>query len=265
MPGLPVATIREKGGLTRLMVLRALHRQDAPTLRAIAEEVGVTVQAVSEHVKRLQEDGHVRPAEAGPRLTEAGLEHLRESLAGLKEYVDQAVRELARIESTAARAGAAIKTGDPVGLFMEDGDLVAYPHRTSPSRGRAEQDAEPGEDVVVASLEGIVQLEPGRIMVGVVPDAEAGGSRRADLARVEALGRDAQVVVALGPVARHVLERVGTEPVRFGAPAVAADAAMRGVDSLVVCEAQALPGLLDRLDAALLERGLVVEPKVMHL
>lgn len=259
------APLREKGGLTRLMVLRALHRRGTATLREIAEEVGVTVQAVSEHVKRLHEDGHVATGDDGPRVTQEGLEHLKESLAALKEYVDSATRELARIEATAARAAAPVQAGETVGLFMEDGELVAYPGKDSPSRGRAVQDAAAGEDLVVEALEGIVHLEPGRVVLGVVPDAASGGSRKVDLAKAETLGREAGVVIALGPVARRVAERIGTPAVRYGGAAVAADAAVRGVDALVLTEARELPDVEERLRRALAERGLKVEPTVVRL
>lgn len=229
--------LRDKGALTRLMILRIVARGATGPLRQIADEVGVTVQAVSEHLKRLTSDGLVVGTDDGPRITPEGLEALRQHLLSLKEYVDSAVRDLNQVEMTAARAGNALHKGDPVGLFMEGGELVAYSDRESPSTGVADQDAVKGHDVAISALAGIINLESGRVTFGVVPDAAAGGSRVVDMEKVRSACAQAGLVVASGPVAVHLAEAVGVVAVRFGAPHAAVDAALRGVDVLVLVEA----------------------------
>lgn len=249
-------SLLEKGSLTRLMVLRALARGHAHTLRRIADELGVSVQAVSEHLKRLTQDGLVETGDEGPQLTREGHEALASSLGLLKDYVDNAVRDLARIETTAARAGEALREGTHVGLFMQDGELVARSDSTSPSRGRALQDAEPGQDVLVGELEGIVELEPGRVTFATVPDIEQGGSRGVDLDEAGRLLSPPGLVVAMGPVARRVAEQAGREPVRYGGPSVAAEAALVGVDVVVLVESRHLEDAKRRYQKACAEWGM---------
>src|SRR5439155_299767 len=83
------------------------------------------------------------------------------------------------IETTAAMAGNTIRNGNQVGLFMEGGMLVAFAGRSSPSSGVAVHDATKGELVAVRSLEGIVALRPGRIIIG--RGSSRGAGRRRDL------------------------------------------------------------------------------------
>ncbi len=252
----------DKGSLTRLMVLRSLARGPVRTLRRIADEVGVSVQAVSEHLKRLTEAGLVENHETGPRLTREGHEMLAGSLTTLKRFIDTAVRDLARIETTAARAATPVEQGQAVGLFMEDGELVARAQAESPSRGVAMQDAHTGQDVLVGELEGIVNLEPGRVAFLIVPESEAGGSRAVDIPAIRDRLDQAGVVAAQGPVARHVASEAGVEPVRFAAWAVAAEAALVGVDVVVIVERNRLTEFQERYTRACAELGFDAKPRV---
>lgn len=252
----------EKGSLTRLMVLRALARGEAGTLRRIADEVGVSVQAISEHLKRLGEAGLVEQSEAGPRLSREGHEQLAGSLESLKSYVDTAVRDLARIETTAARADDVLSEGDNVGLFMQHGELVARRGSASPSRGRAMQDAEKGQDVLVGDLEGIVELETGQVTFAAVPDVADGGSRDVEAEQTRALVQQAGLVAAMGPVARRVAEEAGAAPERFAAANVAAEAALVGVDVVVFVERGRLEELKRRYTRACAEWGLNQVPRI---
>src|SRR5438046_9665455 len=88
--------------------------------------------------------------------------------------VDRAGPEMAFVETTAAMAGGSSHRGDRLGLFMENGVLVAHAGRTSPSTGVAVHDASRGDIVGVRDLEGIVALRPGRIVVGRIRSASLG-------------------------------------------------------------------------------------------
>src|SRR5947208_17101383 len=91
---------------------------------------------------------------------------------------------MAFVETTAAMAGGSVHRGGRVGLFMENGVLVAHEGRASPSTGVAVHDASRGDIVGVRDLEGIVALRPGRIVVGRI--------RSAPLARKGPTGAAAQ-------------------------------------------------------------------------
>src|SRR5207247_5509027 len=95
----------------------------------------------------------------------------------LPPFVDRASRAMAFIVTTSALAGSPIRRGERVGLSMEEGMLVAYGHRESPSTGIANEDAAKGEDLAVRNLEGIIALRPGRILLARVPPNDEGGAK----------------------------------------------------------------------------------------
>lgn len=257
--------LRDKGLLTRLMVLRAYARGGPVTLRTIADGLGITVQAVSEHVKRLVADGYLASDNGSNHVTPAGLEFLRSRLEAVKHYVDDAVRDVAHIDATAARAAEPVSAGQAIGLFMEAGELVAYPERDASSRGTAAFDARAGEDVWVTGLSGIVDLEPGQVTIIVLPDAEAGGSRRVDLKAVRGLLPAHWVVVTTGAVAARVAELVDREAVRFGGASAVVDAAVRGVNVAVLVESGGTADFRDAFDRAAASGHLAVEPTMIRL
>lgn len=258
--------LRDKGLLTRLMILRELGREEGLTMRQVADRLGVTAQAVSEHIKRLVADGHVIVEGDGPRLTPLGVAHLERNLFAIKDYVDRAVRDLRRVDACGAVAGATVQKGDRVGLFMERGELYAYPERESPSTGVAEQDAETGQDLAVGGLEGIVHLDPGRVVIGLLPDATEGGSRKLDRERLTEALRGIDVVVPRGPVARSVTATLeGVTASLFGGAAAAAEAALKGADVLVLLEAWEAADFEARFFIARDEWGLSVEAERMDL
>lgn len=150
---------------TRVLFLHEVTANRHTRLRTIAERLGMTVQGAADYAHDLEADGLLAIASGEYRATKRGINLLQSRLRELRAFVDQASRSTAFVETTAAFASAAIRRGDQVGLFMEDGYLVAYPGRTSTSVGVAAEDAAKGERVAVRSLEGIVSLRPGRVTI----------------------------------------------------------------------------------------------------
>src|SRR5207244_4832772 len=109
--------------------------------------------------------------------TKRGVARLLGRCLELRSFVDRASRAMAFIVTTSALAGSPVRRGEPVGLFMEAGMLVAYGHRDSPSMGIANEDAAKGEDLAVRNLEGIIALRPGRILLARVPPKDEGGAK----------------------------------------------------------------------------------------
>src|SRR2546428_9407517 len=120
---------------------------------------------------------------------------------------------MAFIETTAAIAGNTIRRGNKVGLFMEDGVLVAFTGRSSPSSGVAVHDATKGELLAVRSLEGIVALRPGRIIIGRV-SPPAAGRRAVPGAAAKRVLRDADefIVAALDVGVLAAANELGLKP-----------------------------------------------------
>src|SRR5712691_10252545 len=212
--------LRNLGESTRLLFLLETSMRHHAVQRTIAEAVGMTVQGVSDYLRSMETDGLIQVVDGEYRPTIEGIRVLQEGFRELRDFVDRTSKGLSIIDVTAAIAGGAIERGETVGLFMEQGDLVAYPGRESPSRGRAITEAERGQDVGVAQLEGIVALKPGRISLLRIPSAADGGSRRVDPARARKVLRriDATVVATLDAPAKALAAKLRVRPdIRFGA------------------------------------------------
>ena len=131
---------------------------------------------------------------------------------------------------------------------------VAGPGDEGPATGVATSDAAAGEVVGVTGFTGIIDLEPGDVIVFQVAPIRSehpGGSGR--LAEAAAA---ADLVAAAGVEAVATLRQSGeTADVTFAAGEVAADAAGRGLDVVVV----ATTDLGGRVTDALRDAGLSYE------
>src|SRR5437899_100079 len=160
--------LRDLRASTRTLFLYEVTTSRHTRLRTIADRLGMTVQGASEYAHGLQRDGLLAFTSGEYRATKKGVEFLHDRLLELRGFVDRAGKAMAFVETTSAIAGGSTRHGSRVGLFMEDGLLVAYPGRASPSMGVAVHDASKGDLLAVRDLEGIVTLHPGRIVVARV-------------------------------------------------------------------------------------------------
>src|SRR5688572_25520081 len=167
--------LRDRTGITRLLILAELERRPGTTLSDVATLLGITVQAVSAHAKDLSSSGWLRSEDGIYRATPKGLQSLHEGVRHLRDAVGALAAPLDVIQLTSAIAAAPVQAGDAVGLFMEEGDLAARPAKDAPSRGKARNAAKPGEEVVVGDLQGMVKLEPGRLTLVSLPGPAEGG------------------------------------------------------------------------------------------
>jgi predicted transcriptional regulator len=255
--------LRDRTGITRLLILAELERQPGTTLSDVAAGLGVTVQAVSAHAKELQAAGWLRSDDGAYRATPKGLQSLHEGVRHLHDAVAALAAPLDVIQVTSAIAAAPVQAGDPVGLYMEEGDLAARPlpaGRDAPSRGRARGAARPGEEVVVGDLRGMVRLEPGRLTLASVPGPAEGGIGRVDREALrKVLPKRTQRLGAHGTGAR-VLARAlagGRVDFEFAADRAAFNAAERGLDVLLLVTRDRLPEVMEtfeRLNAETLRR-----------
>lgn len=194
-----LALLRDRTYMTELGILFALHRDPTLNLTGVAEQLGVTVQAVSNYAKRMTEEGLLE-AETH-RVTPHGIQELHRRIGQVKRAVDRAFEHLNVITETTAIAGEAVEAGDRVGLVLEDGMLVAYPDRDSSSTGTADEDAQAGGTVAVTDLEGILDIRPGQVHLVRVPhgyDARTLvgflGDRELAWDRVAGIGTEAKVL-----------------------------------------------------------------------
>jgi putative transcriptional regulator len=252
-----VEVLDNKRAATKFRVLVEIaDRQPAVNQGEIADAVGVTSQAVSEYIRELVDEGLVeKEARSRYRVTKQGVDWLFQRASDVKRFADHVTEDvLGSMQEDAAFATADIESGETVSLFIEDGLLHADPGDEGPATGVATTDATEGEVVGVTGFAGIIDLEPGDVTVfQVSPIRSSYPDGSAALAEAAA---EADVVAAAGVEAVAALRKSDTEAdVTFAAGEVAADAASRGLDVVVV----ATTDLAGRVTDALRDAGLAYE------
>lgn len=110
--------------------------------------------------------------------------------------------------------------------------------------------ARKGEDVDITGIEGVIDLPRGGVTVLQVPAIEKGGSRQVNLELLEHYVKTpgGRKMGAIGLEALIALRRTGIEPDYFyGVPEAVIEATRCGLSFLVVCAADAVSGLIKKL------------------
>lgn len=248
-----VEVLENKRASTRFRILVEIaQRQPAVSQGEIAEAVGVTSQAVSEYTRDLVEEGYVeKQARSRYHVTKEGVDWLIREARALGRFAEHVTEDvLGSVQEEAAIADAPIDEGQSVTLTMDQGLLHATPGDAGPATGVATDGATTGEAVGVTGFAGIIDLEAGAVTVVQVPPVRSGGPPLVDADELASTCHGASVVVAAGVEAVVALSNAGVEPdTTFAAGAVAADAASRGLDVVVVATAD----LVGRIIAPLQE------------
>ncbi len=246
-----VDVLDNKRAATRFRILvQIAERQPAVSQGEIAEEVGVTSQAVSEYIRELVDEGLVeKEARSRYRVTREGVDWLFGVADDVRRFADHVTNDvLGAMSEDAYVATDDIAEGDTVSLSLEDGLLYAEPGGEGPATGIATTDADAGTDVGVTSFEGIMELEPGSVTVLQVPSVRAGGSRVIDDGTVVEHCADADRVLATGVEAVVACRQADVEPATtFAVGDVAADAANHGLEVTVVATTDAVGRVTDVL------------------
>lgn len=249
--------LRNKRDATRYRILvEVAKRQPAVSQREIAEVIGVTAQAVSEHLRELAEDGYVlHEARGRYEVTKEGVDWLITETDSLREYVDRVASEvIGEVEVDTAIAQAPISEGEAVAVRMHDGTLTATPLAKQASEADetaaavAVTDADAGSDVGVTEFEGVLDYELGHVTALEVPSVRHGGSRAVDDTQLRAAAAANEVVVVSGVEPLVAVRAAGVEPdVRFGSEGAVAEAVAKGLDVLLVVVSEDLADHTDRL------------------
>ena len=243
-----VEVLETKRAATTFRVLTAVaERGPAVNQEEIAEAVGVTSQAVSEYISDLADRGFVeKEARSRYRVTNEGVDWLFQQANDVRRFADHVTDDvLGSVQEDAAVATAEIQEGETVSLSIEAGLLHATPGETGPATGVATTDASEGTVVGVTNFAGVIDLEPGEVTVYQVPPVRAGVEP--DIETLTA-ARSAEVVAADGVEAVVALREADIETdVTVAAGEVAADAAGRGMDVVVVVSADRTGRVTDTL------------------
>jgi putative transcriptional regulator len=237
---------------TKVLILHQMVRQPGVGQRELASALEVTPQAISDYLKHMEEEGLIDREGRDARPTVEGFQFLQEHLQELGDFTYQAMREVNVINSCPAIAGEDLREGEPVVLELEDGYIVARKGKWGPSTGVAGRDARRGEDLAVRELQGIIEFATGSVVVLALPSAMDGGTSVIDLKGVEArlaeVGHDVVAVVdPVGVVAARLLEL--DVDIYFGVDRATVDAALRGLDVLVLGGRDTIDDVVDAVRA----------------
>lgn len=246
---------------TQFRVLVAVaERQPAVSQGEVAAAVGVTTQAVSEHMQALSDRGYLRKdGRAQYRVTKEGVDWLLAQAASLRQFLEHVTGDvLETVREDAAIAQADIDAGETVSLSLVDGLLHAVPGDHGQATGTATTDAREGTDVGVTDFAGVIDMDPGTVTVVQVPAIANGGSRGLDPSRVATHCATADIVLAAGVEAVVMLDQADVAPQTvFAVADVATDAAQRGLAVTVVATVGTTARLIDSVTDAGIDYELV--------
>jgi putative transcriptional regulator len=234
----------------QIMVEIAAHQPNIQQ-KDIAPRLGVTSQAVSEYVKELMKDGWLTSeGRSQYKVTREGVDWILQMSRQLHSYAWFVSKVVADISTTAAIADSDLAVGQSVALHMKDGLLLASKSiKGKAAKGITVTAAKKGQDVGIRNIQGVIKLEPARLMIGKVPNVQDGGSRSTNLARLRREVEAARLVGALGTEALVALMRIDVEPdYVHGVREAAIEAAYCGLPSLIVCSEDKVPLLVQRLE-----------------
>ena len=243
--------LRNKNLATRFQILVEIAaNQPNIQQKDIARKIGVTSQAVSDYISKLEKDGWITSdGRSRYRITKEGVNWMLKSLRELQQYSASAERVLTNITTWAAIAAVDLKKGQPVSLVMKNGLLYASNHPGDGASGITSDKAKEGEDIGITDIEGILALDIGQITVLEVPPIQDGGSRNIDLKKLKKGLMSANLIGAIGIEAIVSLRQIGIEPdYLYGVPQAAIEAARSGLPFVIVCTGSESPALLQRLN-----------------
>lgn len=253
----PVNSIlRSKREASRFQILVEIA-ENQPAIRQleIAEKLGVTPQAVSDHIRELVEEGMVSmTGRSNYAVTRTGIEWVLANAQVLESYIRHIRLDIIQhISVWPAVAAEDLKSGEAVGLFMKDGYLYAS-KKPSPATATVYEDAKKNEDIGIVDINGIIDHHEGVIHICKIPRIQHGGSRRVDKDRLKEIVATTRMTAAAGIEASAALKSIGRKPdLFFGAFDGVVDAALHGITCSIVLVDNDLTNFLRRLENTSLE------------
>ena len=229
----------KRRNITEFQILSEIMRkQPHIKQREIAEALGITVQGVSEHIRNLLRKGYITSRGRGKYvLTEKGIWVLKNWISQFRDYLEEVNRNIYRYKDIwPAIAYEDIEDGERVYLFMRRGLLYASKYVKAPSTAEVVEGGRRGEDIAITNIEGIIEMEKGKVTVIRVPPRINGGSKNVNYHLIrEILDRNRDAVVAsMGTVSYVVSQKLKITPeIRFAVLEGIVKACERGCN--VVC------------------------------
>ena len=239
-------SFKKRGALTHFQILSEISKQD-PHLKQkdLAKTLGITIQAVSENIKTLIEQGYItsKDGRSPYKITQAGIDKVKKDAISLRKYSDSVLETMNHYKTIwPAIAKEELKKDDIVGLFMENGVLYAHKKEEN-ATGIVLDDAEAGMDVSLTNLTGIIDMTVGEVTVIILPTIKDGGSKSCDMDLIKNVyykgtntGSKFNRIAIAGTVARAVVQKLDLPiDIEYAAPQATANAARKGLNVLSIC------------------------------
>ncbi|WGI18145.1 MarR family transcriptional regulator [Methanonatronarchaeum sp. AMET-Sl] len=238
---------------TKLKILVEVARNQPGVKQTnIARKFGITPQAVSESIKTLKEDGLIKEGEEGYYVTMEGVQKIIDQSESVKSfYKDVQKNVLNKIPYFTAIAATEIEEGMEVNLYMDGGLLKAGCSGEGSARGIATSNASKGDEVNVKDISGIIDMDPGEVIVVKVPPKQEGGS---DIGYEVKVGEQIDLTAAIGLPGLVAMRKNNGEPdLFFGAKNGVVHAASHGLSVFVFCSHNEVQELLESLEESNIE------------
>ena len=243
--------LKSKNLATKFQIMVEIAaRQPNIQQKDIAPRLGITSQAISEYIRELIKDGWLSSqGRSRYKVTKEGVDWILQMSRQLHSYAWSVSKVVADISTTTAIADSDLSIDQPISLYMKDGLLFASDViKRKGAKGITITAARKGQDVGIRSIEGVIKLEPAKVMIGKVPDVQDGGSRSTDLALLKTGAKEAKLVGVIGTEAIVALAQIGVKPdYVHGVREAAVEAAYCGLPFLVVCSEDNVSILVQRL------------------
>ena len=238
-------TFKKRGALTHFQILSEISKQD-PNLKQkdLAESLGITIQAVSENIKTLIDEGYItsKDGRSPYKITQKGIEKVKKDAITLRKYSDSVLETMTHFKTVwPAIASEKLKEGEQVGLYMEDGILYAGKKESS-ATGTVLKEANKGTDVALGGLNGIIDMSIGEAVIITLPTVKNGGSGASDLELIKKIyekgtehGGEINKVAIIGTVSRSIANQLNLPvDIEFAVAAGTANACRKGLNVLVL-------------------------------
>ncbi len=235
-----------KGELTRLKILLILAKNKGTSLTSIGTSLGISTQAVSNHIKEMGDQGWVEKESGGYLVAREGLNHLAAGALDLKDFLSEVYSTLSYMDHVEAFAASKMERGRRVSLCMKNGMIIA--DRDTKDRGgarggatgRAATSASKGGPVLVNDVKGVIDIPEGKLTIlqtGPLPMEDwIQGMKK----KIEA--RDWDHIGAYGVIPSAALNELALAPDFRIAPVQACvECAMKGMNALLLVGERDVP------------------------
>lgn len=247
--------IKNKRTGMKYIILVEMLLKDHFTLSSIADEFGITRQAVSDYFKELMSENLVINNNGIYKPGVKGIEFIRYHTESMKKGSEKILERIIPIDTLKAVADTDIKKGDKVSLFMSNGILRAYNYtdRISPSYGTAGDDASFGDIVNIISPQGIIDMKSGFIRIVRIKESTSVTKSDYEYILKDKNIVDSDKIIISGDIEGFALamKLFGKVDTQFSPVDSAIEAAVRGIDviflgneetcSLLVNEIESMP------------------------